>query len=104
MTTSTSRRSTSTAMRLAIHVTPRSARDGIAGWRGGELSVRVTPAPDDGKANAAVCAVLADAVGVPKSAVRIIRGHASRHKQVEVDGAEYADVVRMFGEPPQALF
>lgn len=47
--------------------------------------MRVTAAPDDGKANAAVCKVLADALGVPKTSVRVVRGQTARTKQVEVD-------------------
>lgn len=62
------------------------------GWRGGELSVRVTAPPEDGKANAAVCKVLAKALGVPKSAVRVTRGETSRHKTVEVEGVEQSAV------------
>jgi len=88
-------------MRIAVHVTPRSARDEVGGWRGGELSVRVRAVPEDGKANTAVCAAVAKALGVPKSAVDVVRGGASRHKQVEVEGVTDADVVRVFGRPPE---
>jgi len=88
-------------MRIAVHVTPRSARDEVAGWRGGELSVRVRAVPEDGKANTAVCTAVAKALGVPKSAVDVVRGGASRHKQVEVEGVTTADVVRVFGRPPE---
>lgn len=91
-------------MRIAVHVTPRSGRDEIAGWRGGELSVRVTTPPEDGKANAAARAVLADALGVAKGAVRVVRGETARHKQIEVDGVGPEDVARAFGEPPAGLF
>lgn len=90
--------------RIAIHVTPKSGRDQVAGWRGGELSVRVTAAPEGGRANAAACAVLAKELGVPKSAVRVIRGDVSRHKQVEVAGVSAEDVTRLLGGPEEALF
>lgn len=88
-------------MRMAVHVTPRSARDEIAGWRGDELSVRVRAVPEDGKANGAVCAVIAEALGVPKSAVDVVRGGAGRHKQIEIDGVSDADIARVFGRPPE---
>ena len=90
------------SVRIAVHVTPRAGRDEVAGWRGSELSVRVTAAPADNKANAAVAAVVAAALGVPKGAVVVVRGHTSRHKQLEVEGADEAEVRRVFGcAPPE---
>ena len=71
---------------VAVHVTPRAGRDEISGMRGDELAVRVTTAPDEGKANKAVCRVLAELFGVPKSAVSVTRGATSRHKMVQVQG------------------
>jgi hypothetical protein len=50
------------------------------------LSVRVTAPPEDGKANAAVCKLVAKTLGVPKSAVRVVRGESARHKMLEIDG------------------
>lgn len=91
-------------MRIAIHVTPRSGRDEVAGWRGGELCVRVTAAPEDGKANSAARAVLASALKVPKSGVRVVRGETARHKQIEIDGVDEDDLARVFGEPPAGQF
>jgi uncharacterized protein YggU (UPF0235/DUF167 family) len=44
----------------------------------------VTAAPDEGKANAAVCKLVADALGVPKTSVSVVRGHAARTKQLEI--------------------
>lgn len=91
-------------MRIAVHVTPKSGRDEVAGWRGGELSVRVTAPPEGGKANAAACAVVAGALGVPKGAVRVIRGETSRHKAIEIVGVGEAEVRAAFGEPEERLF
>ena len=90
-------------MRIAVHVTPRSGRDEVAGWRGGELSVRVTAPPEDGRANAAACELLARSLGVPKRAVRVIRGESARHKQLEIDGLTPGDIARAFGDPPSEV-
>lgn len=87
-------------MRIAVHVTPRSGRDEVVGWRGGELSVRVTAAPEDGKANAAACELLARALDRPKRAVRVVRGESARHKQLVIEGVTPDDVMRAFGEMP----
>jgi uncharacterized protein (TIGR00251 family) len=74
-----------------VRLTPKGGRDAIDGWsadaRGQKvLKARVTAPPEDGKANAALIALLADALGVPKRAVRIAVGDTSRTKTVEIDG------------------
>ena len=74
---------------IAIHVTPRSAKPGIGGWRKGadgraELEVRVLQAPADGAANVAVVKLLAKALGIARSQVTIVAGAASRHKRIEL--------------------
>lgn len=79
-------------MDLPVRVIPRARRDEIAGERDGRLLVRVTAPPVDGKANAAVCAVVATAAGVPKGRVTVVRGAQSRDKLVRIDGDE--DTVR----------
>ena len=89
---------------LAVHVTPKSGRDEVVGWRGSELSVRVTAAPEGGKANSAVCVVIAKRLGVPKTSVRVIRGDTSRHKVLELSAADDAMIAEAFGLPDEALF
>ena len=74
---------------IAIRVTPRSAKPGIGNWRARadgreELEVRVAEAPTDGAANEAVLKLIAKALGISRSEVSIISGHASRHKRVAV--------------------
>lgn len=72
---------------LAIRVSPAASADAVilpeAGPEaGGVLLVRVTAAPEDGKANAAVIALLARALGVPKSALSVLRGATGRDKLI----------------------
>lgn len=85
--------------RIAFHVTPKSGRDEIVGWRGGELCVRVTAPPEDGKANAAVIRLVARRAGLPKSAVRVVRGETSRHKTLELEGIDESALTTVFGAP-----
>jgi uncharacterized protein (TIGR00251 family) len=87
-----------------VYVTPKSGRDEVAGWRGGELSIRVTAPPEDGKATAAVCKLLAKSLGVAKGSVRVTRGDISRHKTLEIAGVSDAEIDAAFGERPGALF
>lgn len=71
---------------LAIRVQPRAKRAEVAGERGGAVVIRVTAPPVDGRANEAVCRLIAQALGVPRRAVRIVRGEAARDKLVRIDG------------------
>jgi len=50
------------------------------------LRVAVTAPPHDGQANDAVRDAVAEYLGVPRSHVRIVRGHAGRRKILEIDG------------------
>jgi uncharacterized protein (TIGR00251 family) len=77
--------SDSVSLTLALKVTPRANIDAVVGWcdeERTELSVRVTAAPEDGKANTAVIKALARSLAIPKSTIRILRGHSSRRKLV----------------------
>ncbi len=68
-----------------VKVHPKASRDQVVGYRDGVLQLRVTAPPDKGRANAAVVALLADALGVAKSRVRIVRGQSSRDKVLTVE-------------------
>ena len=70
-----------------MRVTPRAKRSERAGRReDGVLLARIAAPPVEGKANAALCALIAEALGVPKSRVSVVRGEGSREKTVRVDG------------------
>ena len=68
-----------------VKVQPKASTDQVVGYRAGVLQLRVTAPPDRGRANAAVVSLLAKALGVAKSKVRIIRGQTSRDKVVTVE-------------------
>ena len=67
-----------------MRVMPRSRRPGLERRADGVLVARVTAPPVDGKANAAVCALIAEHYGVPKSRVSVVRGASAREKVVRV--------------------
>ena len=89
------------SVRIALHVTPRCARDEFVGWRGSELAVHVTVPPEDGKANIAVVRLLAKALAVPARDVHIVRGGSARHKLLEIDGIDTRQLIQAFGQPNQ---
>jgi uncharacterized protein len=78
---------------LAIRVQPRAKRTEIAGERGRTVVIRVAAPPVDGKANDAVRRLIAQLLGVPRSAVEIVRGESARDKLVRIEGLS-ADEVR----------
>lgn len=78
---------------ISVKVVPGARRDEIVGPLGDELKIRVSQPPEGGKANAAVCELLADRLGLPAAAVSVIRGHSSPRKVLRVSGLAAADVL-----------
>ena len=69
--------------KLAVKVTPKARSEVIEGFNAaGELVVKLRAAPEDGKANAALIALLAEALGLSKSRLELIRGGTNRHKVI----------------------
>jgi hypothetical protein len=75
---------------VRVKVQPRARREGLLGVApaadGPRLRLAVTAAPEDGRANRAVCALLAEALGVAPSAVQVVHGATAREKTVSVAG------------------
>jgi uncharacterized protein (TIGR00251 family) len=72
--------------RLRLRVAPGAGRAGIVGRHGDAWKLRVTSAPERGRANAAVLRLLAETLGLPERSVVLVAGHASRDKVVELRG------------------
>lgn len=70
---------------MAVRVTPRARRNAIA-LEGDTLRVWLTAPPVDGAANAALLALLAERLGIPKRAVTLVRGETAREKVVAIEG------------------
>ena len=73
-------RDTPKGMLLQVKATPKAAHDEVVGVRNGALMVKVTAVPEKGKANAAVVALLAKQIGIPKSALELVSGETVRNK------------------------
>jgi len=78
---------------LKLRVAPKSAQDAAVGWHGDALKIKVCAAPENGRANAAVVELLAKALDLPKAAVVIVSGQASRDKRVRIHGRSQDDVL-----------
>ncbi len=93
-------RATLDGVLIACRLTPKGGRDaidGVATLSDGMrvLLVRVRAAPEDGRANEALCKLIAAKLGVAASKVRLVAGAKSRLKQVAVTGEPGALTVRL---------
>ncbi|HEX7598215.1 MAG TPA: DUF167 domain-containing protein [Polyangia bacterium] len=80
---------------LDIVVQPRCPREGVGPALGDRLKVSVNAPPVEGKANQAVQRVLAEAFGVSRSAVTIVRGDTGKRKTVHIAGLTLAAATRL---------
>ena len=69
---------------LSIHIQPGASKSEIAGLHGDALKIRIKARPVEGAANAALTEFMATCLGVPRQAVKILRGEKSRRKSVWV--------------------
>jgi uncharacterized protein len=83
--------------RIAIRVQPRAQRDELAFVRERVVVVRVTAPALEGRANRAVCRVVAERLGVSPGKVAIVRGEHNRDKVLEVSDIEQEAVDAALG-------
>jgi len=73
---------------LELHIQPGAKSTGVVGEHGDRLKLKISAPPVDNKANAFLLDWVASQLGMPKSAVSLVRGAASRQKTVAVSGAD----------------
>jgi uncharacterized protein YggU (UPF0235/DUF167 family) len=71
---------------LRVRVVPGSSSPGVVGRYGDAWKIRVREAPERGRANDAVVDLLAGTLSLPRRDVRLVGGHGTRDKLVELDG------------------
>ena len=76
------------ALWLAVSVSPNARRTQVEGLHDGALRVRLAAPPVDGKANELLLAWLAGELGLPRRAVRLVRGETARRKWLAVDAPQ----------------
>lgn len=79
---------------LQVKVAPKAARNAVVGWHGDTLKLSVTAAPEGGRANDAVVALLADALRCPRSALSVRRGATTPRKLIAVAGLDEGEVLQ----------
>ena len=90
--------------RIPVKLTPKSSKDAVEGWDVDPegrpvLKVRVRAQPVEGEANAALIALLAKTLGVPRRNVNLARGGQSRLKMVEVNNLNDEEVRERLPKP-----
>jgi uncharacterized protein (TIGR00251 family) len=85
-------RETAAGAVFLIRVVPRASRSEAAGIQGDALKLRITAPPVEGKANEECIRVVAKLLGLKRTQVAIIAGHASRMKTVAVEGVTAKEI------------
>ena len=80
-------------MLISVRVHPNAATNEVVGFTDGVLRVRVSAPPVKGRANKELLSFLSQILDVGKSKVRIIKGHKSRNKMIDVDGVSQQDIM-----------
>jgi uncharacterized protein len=84
---------------LAVKVKAGSGPDRLLGLSDGALQARIAAPPVDGRANRALCRLIARHAGVAPSSVQITSGARSRVKMIRIHGVEQRDAEKLFEQP-----
>lgn len=87
---------TSDGVRIQVRVQPRASRTEVMGLHGDAIKIRLAAPPVDGAANRALIRLVASTLHVPRSAVTVRAGHATRWKVVHVVGTSVEQAAREF--------
>jgi uncharacterized protein len=93
-TTEHARTTSHGTVRLRVRVAPGARRSDVVGRHGDAWKLRVRAAPERGRANDEIVELLADRLGLAKTEVRMVAGHTSRDKVVELDGLAFDEAER----------
>jgi uncharacterized protein (TIGR00251 family) len=85
--------------RLRLRVSPGARANAIVGRHGEGWKVRVTAAPEGGRANEAVLKLLAERLDLPGKSLSLVSGPSSRDKVVELAGIDAAEAERRLAQP-----
>ncbi|MDP6935111.1 MAG: DUF167 domain-containing protein [Myxococcota bacterium] len=94
---------TDVGVELTVLVVPGANHDAVVGWHGTNLKIRIQAPPVDGAANKRLVRFLSRRVlGLPRSAVQLIRGERAREKTILVDAplASVLDALSAWGTAP----
>jgi uncharacterized protein (TIGR00251 family) len=84
---------------LTVKVVPGASRTAIAGELDGMVKIKVSAAPEKGKANQCLVEFIAGRLGVKKKSVNIVSGQTSALKRVQISGITAEDVLSELMRP-----
>jgi len=88
--------------KIYIKVIPRSSNNAIVGWRGDNLTIRLTAAPVNGKANETLIKFLSAELSIPKSDIQIIVGKTDKTKLLELPEEVINQLKEKYGQRNEA--
>lgn len=77
-------------VRLHLFIQPKSSKNEIVGPHNGELKIKITAPPIDGRANEGLIEFLSDYLDIPKRSILLVKGETGRHKTIDLMGIELA--------------
>ncbi len=75
-------------VRLHLFIQPKSSKNEIVGPHNGELKIKITAPPIDGRANEGLIEFLSDHFNIPKRSISLVKGETGRHKTVDLQGID----------------
>ncbi|KHD88949.1 MAG: hypothetical protein OM95_05635 [Bdellovibrio sp. ArHS] len=75
-------------VRLHLFIQPKASKNEVVGPHNGELKIKITAPPVDGKANETLIEFLSDYFDIPKRRVLLVKGDTGRHKTVDLLGVD----------------
>ena len=78
-------------VKISLRVIPNASHNEVVGWRGSELTIKLTATPVKGRANRQLCGFLAEVFGVSPAEIALLRGQTSRRKTIHVAGLSAAE-------------
>ncbi len=81
---------------VLVKAVPGASRDQIAGRLGDRLKIRISAPPEGGKANKAICALIANRLGIKRSQVTVIAGKSGPEKRIEILGVHADSLATLF--------
>lgn len=83
-------------VRVHLFIQPKSSKNEVVGPHNGEIKIKITAPPIDGRANEGLIEFLSDHFDIPKRNVLLVKGDTGRHKTIDLIGVEETTAKNLF--------